>query len=116
MVKKNWIENLRHELNIEGVAIEIYDSNNNILLDIEEEFNKPFTKEYIISGYKTMIYIDSNIYKDRLESISNIVAHLVKEKLKKICLMFKLDDLNTFNFRIAETVPDAILVFDNNDM
>lgn len=114
MVKKNCIENLRDELNIEGVAIEIYDSNGNILLDIEEELNKPFTKEYIISGYKTMIYIDSNIYKDSLESVSNIVVHLVKEKLKNICLMFKLDDLNTFNFRIAETVPDAILVFDNN--
>lgn len=117
MVKKDWIEYLKEEvdnINFEGVGIKISDSEDNILYWDKEEFKRYFEKEYYIGTYKVNIYVDKFVYKDSEEYTVKLVSQLIKEKLKNILLNLKFEKLECFNFEIADTVPDAILIFDRD--
>ncbi|MCR2044696.1 sigma-54 interaction domain-containing protein [Anaerosalibacter massiliensis] len=114
MVEKSWIKEIREELDIEGLGIKIYNSDRSLVLEEGKNIENFLKKEYDLKDYRVIIYLDKKLYKDIEESMADLVFKLVEEKYNNVFLLSEANKLKYFNFKIAETVPDAVLVFDNN--
>lgn len=105
---------------ISGVIIEVTDSNgdavlssnNNGMIRLNDNYKLFKTFRDNLFKYNFKIFVDDSIYGTGSNEIADIVEENIKRNIMCQDIYARMKEIEYFNFRVADSLPDGILLLD----